>query len=174
MNNFSFKKCSINDLIFLKQISIETFTSTYQHLNTKENFDKHIAFAFNLNQLSIELKNPNTTFYFLQKENKTIGYMKLNEEDSQSEKMSTYCYEIERIYLKKEFQGKGYGRVLIEKAIQVAISKKKKEVWLGVWEKNPDAIGFYKKMGFEEFGKHIFKVGEDEQLDFLFKKNIAI
>lgn len=169
MSNFSFKKCSANDLNVLQKISIETFTSTYQHLNTKENFDKHITFAFNLNQLNSELKTPNTEFYFLQKEKKVIGYLKLNEGNAQSEKMSIYCYEVERIYLLKEYQGKGFGKTLIEKAIEVAISKNKKEVWLGVWEKNPNALGFYKKMGFEEFGTHIFKVGDDEQLDYLLK-----
>ena len=57
----------------------------------------------------------------------------------------------------------------MQKAIEVAQSKSKKELWLGVWEENPEAIGFYQKMGFEKFGTHIFKVGEDEQMDYLMK-----
>lgn len=170
MPNISFRKCNIQDLKVLRSISIETFTNTYAHLNTKENFEKHLESAFNENQLTQELQNPETVFYFLENENQVIGYLKLNEGDAQSEKMKNHCYEVERIYLKKAFHGKGYGRLLLEKAIEVAIEKGKNEVWLGVWEKNPNAIGFYKKMGFEVFGTHVFKVGDEEQTDFLLRR----
>ena len=167
-----FKKCDLSDMEVLRTISIETFTDTYAHLNTKENFEKHISQAFNKNQLTIELKNPNIDFYFLKNNTQVIGYLKLNEGNAQTESMQENCYEIERIYLTKAFQGLGLGRVLIKKAIEVAISKNKNEVWLGVWEKNPKAIGFYKKMGFEVFGTHIFKVGDDEQTDYILKKTV--
>ena len=75
--------------------------------------------------------------------------------------------EIERIYLKKKFQGKGLGKKMIEFAKEKAIQKKKNRIWLGVWEKNPKAIGFYEKVGFEKIGTHIFKVGNDEQIDYV-------
>ena len=42
-------------------------------------------------------------------------------------------------------------------------------VWLGVWEENVRALNFYKKNGFIEFDKHIFKLGEDEQTDIMMK-----
>ena len=32
----------------------------------------------------------------------------------------------------------------------------KKKIWLGVWEKNENAIAFYKKMGFVQTGVHSF------------------
>ena len=34
---------------------------------------------------------------------------------------------------------------------------------------NPRAISFYKKNGFVEFDKHIFKLGNDEQTDIMMK-----
>lgn len=34
---------------------------------------------------------------------------------------------------------------------------------------NPRAINFYKKNGFVEFDKHIFKLGNDEQTDIMMK-----
>ena len=51
----------------------------------------------------------------------------------------------------------------------MAKDKKSDYVWLGVWEENPRAISFYKKNGFEEFDKHIFKLGNDEQTDIMMK-----
>jgi hypothetical protein len=46
-------------------------------------------------------------------------------------------------------------------------------IGLGVWEKNPRAINFYKKNGFIEFDKHIFMLGEDEQIDCMMKLEIV-
>jgi ribosomal protein S18 acetylase RimI-like enzyme len=39
--------------------------------------------------------------------------------------------------------------------------------WLGVWERNPRAIAFYRKFNFEEVGDHIFSVGSDPQRDII-------
>jgi ribosomal protein S18 acetylase RimI-like enzyme len=42
-------------------------------------------------------------------------------------------------------------------------------LWFGVWEKNPKAMLFYKRNGFVEFDKHIFKLGDDMQTDIMMK-----
>lgn len=42
----------------------------------------------------------------------------------------------------------------------------------GVWKKNPRAIRFYEKNGFIAFSKHIFKMGDDEQIDVMMKKEL--
>jgi ribosomal protein S18 acetylase RimI-like enzyme len=71
--------------------------------------------------------------------------------------------------VQKEFHGKKVGQLLYEKAIQIASQKDADYVWLGVWEKNLRAINFYKKNGFVEFDKHIFKLGNDEQTDIMMR-----
>ena len=40
-------------------------------------------------------------------------------------------------------------------------------VWLGVWERNPKAIAFYRKFGFEVIGEHRFVLGRDPQRDLV-------
>ena len=40
-------------------------------------------------------------------------------------------------------------------------------VWLGVWEKNPRAIAFYRKFNFKEVGEHVFALGKDMQRDII-------
>ncbi|MEZ4822031.1 MAG: hypothetical protein R2942_06240 [Ignavibacteria bacterium] len=44
-----------------------------------------------------------------------------------------------------------------------------KYIWLGVWENNHRALSFYKKHGFVEFDKHVFRYGNDDQTDLLMK-----
>ena len=38
-------------------------------------------------------------------------------------------------------------------------------LWLGVWERNPKAIRFYEKQGFERVGAQTFTLGADVQRD---------
>jgi ribosomal protein S18 acetylase RimI-like enzyme len=69
----------------------------------------------------------------------------------------------------KNYHGKQIGQMLYDQAIQAAREKNADYIWLGVWEENPRAISFYRKNGFVEFDKHIFKLGDDEQTDIMMK-----
>ena len=66
------------------------------------------------------------------------------------------------------------GSFLIKKAIDIANIRKKSYVWLGVWERNHKAILFYKKKGFYVIGKHSFFMGEEEQTDFIMRKDLIL
>jgi ribosomal protein S18 acetylase RimI-like enzyme len=46
------------------------------------------------------------------------------------------------------------------------------EMWLGVWEKNLSALKFYQRQGFVVFGSHKFNLGDEEQNDYLMKKDL--
>jgi ribosomal protein S18 acetylase RimI-like enzyme len=71
-----------------------------------------------------------------------------------------------------KFQGKGLGRALIEHAIKIAWEKKKTYIWLGVWEKNEKALAFYQKHRFYKIGTHPFFMGDDEQTDYIMRKDL--
>ncbi len=122
--------------------------------------------------MTSELNDDNSEFYFAENENTILGYLKLNFSKVQTEIKDENSLEIERIYILKEFQGKKFGQILFDKVIELAKAKKKKFIWLGVWGENRKAINFYQKNGFVEFGKHIFKLGNDEQTDLLMKFNL--
>ena len=127
---------------------------------------------FNPGKLKSELIIPDSEFYFATLHNKVIGYLKLNFRQAQTELKDQGALEIERIYILKEFQGNGIGQVLYNTALQIATKSKAEYIWLGVWEKNFMAINFYKKNGFAEFDKHIFKLGNDEQTDLMMRLKI--
>ena len=153
----------------LQDIGRQTFLETFSAGNTEENMKKYLEEDFSFEKLTLELNDPNSEFYFATLGNKVIGYLKLNFGHSQTELQDDKAVEIERIYVAKEFHGKKVGQILYEKAIQIAKQKSADYVWLGVWEENPRAIAFYKKNGFVEFDKHIFKLGDDEQTDIMMK-----
>lgn len=140
--------------------------------NSEEDMKKYLDENFSIEKLTDELNNKNSEFYFAKLENTVIGYLKLNFGESQTELKDNKALEIERIYVPKEFHGQSVGQILYEKAIQVAKQKDVDYVWLGVWEENLRALSFYKKNGFTEFDKHIFKLGNDEQTDIMMKPQL--
>jgi ribosomal protein S18 acetylase RimI-like enzyme len=161
-----------NEIDQLIKLSIETFCETFSGVNTEENIHKYIQSSLNSNKILSEISNPNSIFYFAKIKDEIVGYFKINLLDAQTENMGNDSIELERIYILKEFQRKGIGQDLIQFVIDYASSISKNEIWLGVWSENYSAIEFYKKLGFIECGKHIFRLGDDEQIDHIMKLEI--
>ncbi|WP_028549662.1 GNAT family N-acetyltransferase [Paenibacillus sp. UNC451MF] len=166
------KKCNREDVQILQEISIETFNDTFKDQNSPENMKAYLEKAFNSKQLEKELSNISSEFFFICYNEELAGYLKVNINDAQSEKMGDESLEIERIYIRYKFQGKGLGKYLLNKAVEIAIRQNKKMIWLGVWEKNENAIAFYKKMGFVQTGAHSFYMGDEKQIDFIMTKTL--
>ena len=166
------KKCTLEDLRVLQEISMETFDDTFNDQNSPENMKAYMERAFNLKQLEKELSNIDSKFFFVYFNEELAGYLKVNMNDAQSEKMDNESLEIERIYIRNKFQRKGLGQYLINKAIEIAVEQSKKIIWLGVWEKNEHAINFYKKLDFVQTGAHAFYMGDEEQIDIIMTKTL--
>ena len=166
-------RITTNEIDQLQKIGRQTFYETFSTGNTQENMQKYLDERFSIEKLTAELNDKNAIFYFAQLENIIVGYLKINFGDSQTELKDDKSLEIERIYVLKEFQGKKIGQILYDKAIEIAKQKDADYIWLGVWEENPRAIKFYKKNGFIEFDKHIFKLGNDEQTDIMMKLKLT-
>ncbi|PUA36573.1 GNAT family N-acetyltransferase [Paenibacillus elgii] len=166
------KKCTLEDVRKLQEISYETFDETFKDQNSPENMNAYLERAFNLNQLEKELSDISSQFFFVYLNHEVAGYLKVNINDAQSEEMGDESLEIERIYIKKNFQKHGLGKYLLNQAIEIAMECNKKHIWLGVWENNENAIAFYKKMGFIQTGTHSFYMGDEEQIDFIMTKTL--
>lgn len=172
MENITIRNATISDIELLQNIGRQTFSETFAPVNTEENMRQYLKERFSLEKLTTELCDKNSLFFFAESNDNIIGYLKLNFGPSQTELKDEQSLEIERIYVIKEFQGKKVGQVLYEKAIQTAEAAKVKYIWLGVWEENTKAIGFYKRNGFVEFDKHVFKLGDSEQTDIMMKRAV--
>ncbi|MET1180883.1 GNAT family N-acetyltransferase [Peribacillus simplex] len=166
------KKCTLEDSRELQEISYETFNETFKHQNSAENMKAYLERAFDLKQLEKELSNSSSQFFFVYFNNQVAGYLKVNTNDAQTEQMGDESLEIERIYIREKYQKHGLGKYLLNKAMEIAMERNKKKIWLGVWEKNENAIAFYKKIGFVQTGSHSFYMGDEEQMDLIMTKAI--
>lgn len=164
------RKCTVDDLLLLQKVSYETFKETFESQNTAENMRNYLARAFHMDQLRIELVNPSSQFFFVTMKDEIAGYLKVNMDDAQSEDVDDNALEIERIYIKESFQKQGLGNILLQKAIDIALTNEKTSIWLGVWEMNENAIAFYKKQGFVQTDIHSFYMGDEKQNDLIMMK----
>lgn len=170
MNSLEIKKVTLEDLTALQLIGRQTFSETFASVNSEENMIKYLDESFAAEKLTKELNNPNSYFFLAVLDEKTVGYLKLNTADAQTEEEDINALEIERIYVAKEFHGKKVAQALYAQAEKTAEQLKATYMWLGVWEENFRAVSFYTKNGFVQFDTHIFRLGDDEQTDLMMKK----
>ncbi|MCX7729502.1 MAG: GNAT family N-acetyltransferase, partial [Bacteroidia bacterium] len=131
MSKIEIRKVTIKDLDELQKIGRQTFYETFASDNTEENMNKYLDEAFSLTKLMTELSDKNAEFYFAMLDENVIGYLKINFGQSQTELKNDKAIEIERIYVLKEYHGKGVGQLLLDKAIKIARQKNAEYVWLG-------------------------------------------
>ena len=149
-----------------------TFIETFADSNDPVDFDAYVAKAFTKAQMAKELAEPASDFFLIYVDETVAGYLKLNRPPAQTDIQDPKSLEIERIYVKGAFHGQGLGKLLFEKAMEVARMHQIEYLWLGVWEKNEKALKFYRDRGFYKFAEHPFKLGGDLQTDDLMRLDL--
>lgn len=172
MENIKISRAAIEDMETIQQIGRQTFFETFAESNTEADMKKYLDGHFSQEQLSTEVNHPDSRFYIAWEDQSPIGYLKVNAGQAQTELQDENSLEIERIYVLSAYHGKKVGQLLYEKALEIARLLKKSSIWLGVWEENLRAIKFYTRNGFVAFDQHIFKMGDDEQIDIMMKKKL--
>jgi len=172
MEHLEIIKAGPDDVFKLQEIGRTTFYETFSPFNKEENMKEYLFHSFSTEKLKKELNDDNSRFYFAYIGNTLAGYLKVNWGRSQTEIKDSFGLEIERIYVLKEYQGRRIGLLLYEKAIDIARKRSAGYVWLGVWENNHKALRFYRKNGFEEFDRHVFRLGKESQTDLMMKLDL--
>lgn len=164
---------TINDAAMLSEFGAKAFYDSFAKDNTKKNIRLYLKRTYSPEIQWSELTNPEIVFLIAEIEGEAVGYVKINLNSRDDSVKGIKTIEIERIYAAKEHIGKGVGKSLMQASIQEAKQRGCDSLWLGVWEKNPRAIDFYKKWGFKEVGTHIFMLGNDPQRDIIMELRLG-
>jgi len=161
---------NLHDAELLTYLSQTTFTETFAQYNKKEDMDTYLSENMGIERLTEELNDKASKFFLACYNDEAIGYAKVCTGNEPEELANYHPMEIARIYLLRKYQDKHLGTELINYCFNYAAQQGHNLIWLGVWEHNSKAIGFYQKLCFQAFGSHIFLLGKDEQTDILMKK----
>ena len=159
----------IEELSLWCDICRRTFSDTFALTNSETNMRVYMDTYFNLKRLEQELRDPKRSIFMAWVDGQPVAYLNMYDGPVEKSVSAERSIELNRIYVDKDFQGKGVSHLLMDKAIEVAREKNKTGVWLGVWEKNMRAQAFYVKRGFKKMGTHIFEMGLDPQTDYIFE-----
>ena len=174
MTSINIRPATLGDAKLLTDLAYKTFWDAFAHhpKNAPDDLAHYMRQAFNVEQTTVELSDPNNLFLIAEIEEQPAGYAKLTFNNIETGITGEKPVELGRLYAQQEYVGGGVGQALMDECFVRARTANCDVMWLGVWEYNPRAQRFYEKNGFRVVGQHIFLLGSDPQTDRLMQKEI--
>lgn len=149
------------------------FRETFAPDNRPEDLDAYLRSAFSASLQAGEIADPAFLTLVVEMDGALVGYAQLREGEPDEPIGAPGAIELRRFYIDRAWQGRGLAQQLMEAVEQSAAARRAPGIWLGVWERNPRAIAFYRKSGFVDVGSHVFLLGSDPQTDRLMLRPLA-
>lgn len=171
---FQIRKATASDNEALAALGAEVFTATFAHSCTKEQLQAFLDEAYTPEAIAKDIADSSKDVLVATDDDdgsKLLGFLYLTR--GSSEPCVSHLerpVELQRLYISLGAHGKGLGKALSLAADGMAREQGFKTIWLGVWEENHKAQAFYRKMGYERIGEHVFDVGGDLQTDEIWWK----
>jgi diamine N-acetyltransferase len=149
----------------LAAFAARTFEETFGADNRPADMQDHLSRAFGIARQTRELLDPNMVTLLTHQGEVLIAFAQVQCKEPPPCVIAARPIELHRFYVDRPAHGRGIAHQLMNAVHNVARSLGGEHLWLGVWERNPRAIAFYKKSGFADCGSTVFYVGEDPQID---------
>ncbi len=170
--SYTIRRANRSDAKELAQLAEGTFRDTFAATNTVEDLDLHCRTSYTETIQAAEILSSTTITLLCEHECALIGFAQMRWEGVEDCVMGKSPGEVHRLYVLSAWHGKGVAQDLMNACIDEMRARGSDVVWLGVWERNPRAMSFYRKFGFVEVGDHVFKVGSDPQRDIIMERSV--
>ena len=156
------------DAASLAELARRTFNETYGNQNEADNLEAYGRDAFTESRWQAMVEDTTSRVLVVEsQEGTSVGYAQLRQGFTPETVGGTHPVELGRIYLLKEWQGRGAGAAMMDRCLNEARELGGDRIWLGVWELNSKAISFYERSGFTAVGTQPFPLGGDIQTDLV-------
>jgi ribosomal protein S18 acetylase RimI-like enzyme len=161
------RKADRSDAKRLSEFAEASFRDTFGAANTRHDMDLHCRATYGEAIQAAEISDPDRTTLLCEEDGRLIGFAQLRWAGAPDCVSALAPGEIQRLYVAPDRHGQGVAQELMSACMEAMRARGSDVVWLGVWERNPRAISFYRKSGFVEVGDHVFPVGNDPQRDIV-------
>ena len=161
------RPATIDDAEVLAALARRTFHDTFAATNDPTDMALYLSRAYGVDQQTRELSDRDITTFLVEEDGEAIAYAQLRTGHVPECVTGPKPIELWRLYVSREWLGRGIARPLMDRVKAAAIGQGAKTLWLGVWERNARAHAFYEKCGFVNVGEHIFLFGTDPQTDLV-------
>lgn len=146
--DISIQKLTYEDQPELTELMREIYIPSYKHI-WSDTGEWYLEQMYNPTTFQKDLDNPNSHYYFVIYEGWKIGILKYSYPESPAMINFPNSLHLHRIYISKEYQGKGIAAQLMKMVESISRERGLKYMWLEVMDTQLQAQRFYRKMGFE-------------------------
>ena len=157
----------------LARFAARTFEDTFAYSTAPANMAVFLAQTYGEAQQRAELEDRATTTLIAEADGRIIGYAQVRWAEAPECVTGEDVVELRRFYVDRPFHGRGIAGPLMDAAEGEARGQGGRRLWLGVFQHNERAIAFYTRRGFARAGEQVFRLGEDEQSDFIMVKDLV-
>lgn len=161
------RRATPDDAPALAELAARTFTEAFGADNRPEDLALHLATAYGPAQQGRELADATLITLVADDQGTLVAFAQLRLGTPPAAVRGAAPIELMRFYLAAAWHGRGLAQRLMASVVDAATAAGARTLWLGVWERNPRAIAFYRKTGYVDVGSHVFVVGTDPQTDRL-------
>jgi len=165
--NLLVRRALVADALMLAELGARTFYDSVAADNNPEDISVYLDASFGEEKQAAELAEFGAIFLIAEIDGIAVGYAQLRRGETPDCVSGPGPIELARIYASQAYLGLGVGHALMRACIDEAQRAGHQTMWLGVWERNVRAQGFYRKWNFSIVGEHIFQLGSDPQRDLL-------
>lgn len=162
------EKATTEDIKTIQAIAKETWPVTFGEILSESQIDYMLEMMYSTEAIMRQMTAQNHVFFLAIESSKPVGYLSVEANYKGQSKT-----KIHKIYILPSAQGKGIGKLLIEKATQVA--KERQNLWLSLnVNRNNVAVKFYETVGFATVGQENIDIGNGFLMeDYIMDKQIA-
>ena len=143
----------------LAAFAATAFRDTYLGIDEPKEIDNYVTAHFTESAIASQLNDHASIFLVAFSAHELVGYAQIKQSTPPACVVGPSPIELARLYLSKSAIGQGLGALLMLAAHAVARTLRCRTIWLGVYDRNVRAIGFYQKFGFAQVGGKEFSFG---------------
>lgn len=153
----TFKKVKLTEITQLAELASYIWHEYWTEILIPEQIDYMVENFQSEKAIINQYKNEKYTYYFIQDNNKNIGYFGISEKEN-------YLF-LSKLYISKTYHHQGIGSKSFEKIKEIANKKGYSSIRLTVNKYNKNTISAYNKWGFRTIDSVVTDIGEGFVMD---------
>jgi GNAT superfamily N-acetyltransferase len=151
MNNSTYvmRLLEREELSVVKSLAFDIWPRVYDYMISSEQIAYMLSMMYNLDKLQQQW-GEGVKFVVLEVEGMPQGFVSFEEKAD--------CIFLQKLYLRPEMQGQGFGKKMLQVAVDFAIDSKKLSIELTV-NRNNKSLEFYMSQGFQIKEEKDFDIG---------------
>lgn len=153
---------------------VETFVEGFGVPYPPEDLSAFMAHSYSASFNAARLADPEQAVWAVEADGRLIAYAAAGPAKLLHPELSSTDGELYALYVRREAQGYGLGRALLELALEWLEAGGPRRLWLSVWSGNDKAQRLYARYGFTKAGEYAFPVGRWRDHEFIFRRDPAM